>query len=537
MQQVNKHYVIALCGVTIGRQFHSAGTIIGIYHDDDFNARQKAHEINRKSGADYGRRVAAIESAEPLKKGDLRMDLVEAWERQELDRRKLELMKDILRPESTGVDFNQRLVTGELALLKISLDELRALYEVRARESLEEDERMAVLEAEDRARRNAALHDVRKLELQRDEITYTFPAVRGIQAGRAYYVAQVPYGVLAKLFKFDEEVVPAECRAQRVLNTRRAGDIADYMVANPIDYVLPALTASVSAEMAFEPVALPGASDRVGMLSIPISATMLINDGQHRRKGIELALAQRPAFAKETIAVTLYFDQGLARSQQMFADINAKQVKPSSAINALYDHRNPFNAFVLKLLDHLPKLKSRIDFENASPGAKSHKLWSLVVVRKFITLLTGVSEKNIAELEPAMQADWAEVLNAFFQQCAQHIPQWDAMMDNRVAASQVREEWVIGHAVWLEALALFGRQLLNRAGTAEQVNWAPMAGLATLDPQKSSKLWEGRCVVLGKMQKTSDGVKSTAAQLLKAAGLPLTSELEELEQRLTASMA
>ncbi|MBE0407277.1 hypothetical protein EI162_10175 [Psychrobacter sp. FME6] len=61
------------------------------------------------------------------------------------------------------------------------------------------------------------------------EHTYSFPAVRGIQAGKEYYIAQIPYGVLVKLFVFDEEDVPPELRAQRSLNEKRARDIGQYL--------------------------------------------------------------------------------------------------------------------------------------------------------------------------------------------------------------------------------------------------------------------------------------------------------------------
>ncbi|CAH2802664.1 MAG: unnamed protein product [uncultured Caballeronia sp.] len=164
-----------------------------------------------------------------------------------------------------------------------------------------------------------------------------------------------------KLFTFDdEEAVPAHLRAQRVLNERCAEDIGVYVTENPDDYVLPAITASVSSEISFEPiaVAVAGAAGRIGLLHIPMDATLLINDGQHRRRGIEHAIAKRPTLREETITVTIFFDQGLERSQQIFADINGKQVKPSSAINALYDRRDPFNAWALSVMGILPGIGS-----------------------------------------------------------------------------------------------------------------------------------------------------------------------------------
>ena len=73
--------------------------------------------------------------------------------------------------------------------------------------------------------------------------TYTFPALRGIQAGREYYVAMCPLKLLPRIFLFDEAPLPPELRAQRTLNTARVPDIARYIVENQKDYAFSAITA------------------------------------------------------------------------------------------------------------------------------------------------------------------------------------------------------------------------------------------------------------------------------------------------------
>lgn len=113
--------------------------------------------------------------------------------------------------------------------------------------------------------------------------------------------------------------MPAELRAQRNLNETRAKAIANYILSNP-DYVLPAITASCDASMTFD---LLNEQHAVGLLQIPLDATLLINDGQHRRRGIEIALQDNPSLADHAVSVTIFYDRGLHASQQMFADINS----------------------------------------------------------------------------------------------------------------------------------------------------------------------------------------------------------------------
>src|ERR1017187_4556666 len=54
---------------------------------------------------------------------------------------------------------------------------------------------------------------------------HAFSAIRGIQGGREYYVVMVPLKVVAKIFLFDDAELPADLRAQRILNRGRIPDI------------------------------------------------------------------------------------------------------------------------------------------------------------------------------------------------------------------------------------------------------------------------------------------------------------------------
>src|SRR3954467_13635339 len=84
------------------------------------------------------------------------------------------------------------------------------------------------------------------------EFEYVFPAIRGVQAGREYYVTMCPLRLIPRLFVFDEEELPPEMRAQRSLNKARVPEIARYMVDNPNSYVFSALTASINSAVQFE---------------------------------------------------------------------------------------------------------------------------------------------------------------------------------------------------------------------------------------------------------------------------------------------
>ena len=85
------------------------------------------------------------------------------------------------------------------------------------------------------------------------DFAYRFPVVRGVQAGREYYIAMVPLKMIPRLFPADDEYVPPEFRAQRKLNESRIPVISKYILNNRENYVFSALAASIDGHFEFIP--------------------------------------------------------------------------------------------------------------------------------------------------------------------------------------------------------------------------------------------------------------------------------------------
>lgn len=100
------------------------------------------------------------------------------------------------------------------------------------------------------------------------DFSYNFPAVRGIQAGREYYVSMVPLKLLPRLFPSDDEIVPPECRAQRRINESRIPEIKKYILDNRTNYVFSALSAAINGEHKF----IPYADGDAGVLTVSMEA-------------------------------------------------------------------------------------------------------------------------------------------------------------------------------------------------------------------------------------------------------------------------
>lgn len=215
-----------------------------------------------------------------------------------------------------------------------------------------------------------------------DSAAYVFPAVRGTQAQREYYISMVPLDVMSKIFQFADEDLPPEIRAQRILNKSRIPEIRDYILSNPDSYVFSALTVSVDGNMEFMPA--DEMMPQVGAISISMTSRFLINDGQHRRAAIAEAIKMNPSLKNEHISVVFYRDEGLLRSQQMFSDLNLHQQILERLINcglSQTDLRAVQDIINEVLVGHIPESATKETIKNMS--ATSMMLYQRLIAEVF----------------------------------------------------------------------------------------------------------------------------------------------------------
>ena len=93
-----------------------------------------------------------------------------------------------------------------------------------------------------------------------------------------------------------------------------------YLVENSREYVLSSLVASLDGEWRFLPYT-EAESAGAGCLEISMAARLVINDGQHRRAAIGLALRECPELGDDTLPVLIYPDPGLENAGRMFLDM------------------------------------------------------------------------------------------------------------------------------------------------------------------------------------------------------------------------
>ena len=272
----------------------------------------------------------------------------------------------------------------------------------------------------------------------------TIPAVRGVQAGREYYVTAVPLRHVLHVFGSCGDPV-AESRAKPTVNKQRVRELVRYILENARQYTLPPLIACVDGGVHFE----RGEHDvgvNVGYLRIPMDARLSIKDGQHWMAAIETLLAANAKFADETISAVLIPDAGLKRCRQMFADLTRYTIRTSASLALLDDQRDEAAQLAKRVMSAVPFFADLTETEKSSISNRSTKLFTLSAIH-------GAVQTLVAGLELGSLAEKARVAAEFWVEVGRQIVAWQLAKEHKVATADLRREYIHAHALALAAIA------------------------------------------------------------------------------------
>ncbi len=356
-------------------------------------------------------------------------------------------------------------------------------------------------------------------ELETGTDVFGFDAMRGVQAGREFYVAMCPMKIIPKLFIFTEVDLPAQIRAQRTLRESRIPAIRDYILNNQGDYVFSSLTASVDGNMRFSPAPSLGENGKLGRLYISMNSKLLINDGQHRRRAIEEALKIKPELGNETISVVFFRDKGLKRSQQMFADLNKHAVKPTTSLGILYDHHDAYSQLIVSLANDVDIFRNRVELEQTTISNRSTKFFTLSGISNATKLLLDGEINDISENKQ-------KFIKEYWNEVARNIGHWKNLMDDKVTSGELRKYYVHAHSNLLGTLGIIGAILYKD----HPDTWKEkLEALQELPWERTDGFWEGNLATQGRMNKTKIGMQIATNKILKVMKITLDEARQKFE--------
>jgi DGQHR domain-containing protein len=279
------------------------------------------------------------------------------------------------------------------------------------------------------------------------------PAIKGKQGGRTFYVTNLPNAVFESFLKGVESAVE---QSQRPLDPRHADQIAEYIRANPEEYVVGALTFAVDREVPFTKMGDQNfGSFDLGTISLGLNTKYHSLDGQHRREAIMQVQKEKEMenIGNDSTAVIFYVEPDLSRKRQMFSDMNSTSKKVSKSLNISFDNRDPFARAAKILITQHPLLIDRVEQLAPRVKADSSDFFSLSSIQDTLKKLyvgtggrvkdsTGMTDEDII----AKGADFFDVL-------VKARPEYSEAQRNQSALLKYRASTILFSSTTLRALA------------------------------------------------------------------------------------
>ncbi len=313
------------------------------------------------------------------------------------------------------------------------------------------------------------------------DFSYKFPAVKGKQAGKQYFITMIPLRLIDRLFGNDEEYVPPEYRAQRRLNESRIPAMRDYVLNNRDSYVFSALAASIDGEFMFSP---EKEDHDIGILEVSMDARFMIIDGQHRKAAIHEALVEDASLGEETISVVMYADEGLAHSQQMFTDLNKHAVKTSNSIAELYDSRDSLAVITRRVINSIDFLNQYTDKERDILGKFSSNFFTLNAFYKANKKIISRYKATDEEIEKFLAEYWSTV--------ADHIVPWQELSNKAITKVDLREHYIVTQAIVIQGLGFLGNKFALQFSLEDMKE--KLQGLENVDWSRTANCWKKRVI-------------------------------------------
>lgn len=335
----------------------------------------------------------------------------------------------------------------------------------------------------------------------------SLPAIRGIECKHEFYIAQVRYGLMERLFTFTNPNESAPFRQQRKINPSKVNKLINYLGQD--FHSMGAAIASVnppnSDDFNFEPVSKDA---DVGILYIPLESTVLISDGQHRISAICKAVRENPDLRDNTLPVLFHWFLGLGIEQQRFTDHNSNVTKPTSSLNQFYDGRQEQNRIAKILWRRFPLFTEYTELEATSIGAKSQKVFTFNAIVAMVKIL----DKAVG---PMSESERVKLYLEFLIGLQDNVPLWGKLRRKIADPVEVRSEYLCCHAVALEALAYIGAELYE---LKDQLTFADMlehTALKKMNWAASNPAFDDLIRFDGKISKTVTHCKALAEHILR----------------------
>lgn len=347
----------------------------------------------------------------------------------------------------------------------------------------------------------------------------SFIAMRGRQGENTYYLTQCSIQLALRLFIFDENEISYTLDENNSNNGITITHDAMNMTSYSNSYIVAPFVAASDNIMDFVP--FKEEQPDIGVLSISLSAQLIVYNGKHIRDTIQKLISEDPSLGGDMIPIMLVPKNSLV---QVYNPTQEKGNIAKHRSRSKQLQENHLTKLVLQIIEDVPLFQGRIEREKTTISNRSTALFTLSAIFQATQALLGLRKKD------EISKDHRDRATLFWRIAGEVIPQWQQIIRREVTSSYLRTHYVHSHTVTLIAIGLAGRELMLE----RPEDWQDrLQLLGNLDwSRENTALWEGRAMIRGRMSKALDSINLTAIAIKRSLELELAAKDIELERRL-----
>ncbi len=352
-------------------------------------------------------------------------------------------------------------------------------------------------------------------------------AIKGEMGETEFFLTTATFGEISRMvrYKENEKEWPAELRQQRPLNMSSVRNLmVPYLVENE-DHFYSALVVEHirpgNGDNSVNFIPDTDGSD-VGWVEMQGAEMLEALDGQHRLKSIELAVAESPDLARETIGLIIVAHKTVKESQQLFSDLN-KNAKPApKSLNVLFEQREEPALLAKELAAKSKYLTDRVNMVSSGLSARSSYVVSLATLYEAVKIVSSV----MGEWDHQQKID---TLVEYWDTALGSLPGFEDIVGGKTTPGQLRAKYVFATGLGFEAIA----ETIKATVVTHPDNWSEILeeGLPRIDWRLANPDWEGVALFAGRVAIARAARRRTATLVKYLMGLPTEkSHLDDLEE-------
>ena len=352
-------------------------------------------------------------------------------------------------------------------------------------------------------------------------------AFKGRIGNTDYYLTMATFGEVARMVSYkvsDSKDWPPELRQQRPLNMSRVKNfMVPYLLENEDHFYSALVVEHVRPDDTNHSINFIADQDdpSTGWVEMNGSEILEAQDGQHRLKSIELAVAQSPEIAKEKIGLVIVPYKSTKVTQQRFSDLN-KNAKPTpKALNVMFEQREQAALLAKSLAKNSKMLDERVNLTSSSLTKRSPYIVTIATVYEAVKIV-----------EPTLNGDdnaKSEQLVHYWDTALSALPDFERMVEEEIKPGDIRSRYLYASGLGFEVLA----EVIRTAVVSHPDNWEQVLteGLPKINWELGYSEWEGIALIAGRIAIARAPRRRTATLIKHLLGLPVgLSDFADLQE-------